>query len=458
MRDAIHNPLWSRDSTIFQVMPVLAMAVGLLFAATAAAQTVSTLATGFNGSGDVAVDEAGDIFVGNFGVLLSNANGNQVLRFTPEGQVSVFAGGLNGASGNTFDTQGNLYQSNIGAGAVMQISPDGTVSTYASGFSGPIGLAFDSQGNLYVNNCATSVISRVDPQRNVSVFVSGFPLSCPNGLTVDDEDNLYAVNFNNGAIVKVTPDQQMSVLATTPGATFRPGGGNGHVIFGNGRLYVASNAASKIFRVSLQGELSEVAGSGVRGHADGPAAQAQFSFPNGIDLSPDGRTLYVNESESTVGTTLTNNFPLTPNRLRAISLPEDEIPFGPINVGLAGAWFEPETSGQGLFIDVIDSGNQLFIGWFTYLPRQGSTPVSTNQWYTLQGPFEGATAELSIFLTEGGFFDDPEDTMTNAVGSAVLNFLSCTEATLDYAFDNGPSGTIDLTRLTPDVLCEVLDG
>ncbi len=90
-----------------------------------AAVSVSTLAQGFNGSGDVAVDGDGNIFVGNFGDFLSNANGTEVVRVTPEGQVSIFAVGFFGASGNSFDDDGNLYQSSIGVGTVIRLDPQG---------------------------------------------------------------------------------------------------------------------------------------------------------------------------------------------------------------------------------------------------------------------------------------------------------------------------------------------
>ena len=40
-------------------------------------------------------------------------------------------------------------------------------------------------------------------------------------------------------------------------------------------------------------QVSTVAGDGVRGHQDGAAAQAQFDFPRGLALLPDGRVLVV---------------------------------------------------------------------------------------------------------------------------------------------------------------------
>jgi hypothetical protein len=74
-----------------------------------------------------------------------------------------------------------------------------------------------------------------------------------------------------------------------------PGDNNGHLVFGNGVLYVAARGANQIYRVTLDGEVLLLAGSGERGHADGPAATATLSLPNDLALSADGAELYFNE-------------------------------------------------------------------------------------------------------------------------------------------------------------------
>jgi sugar lactone lactonase YvrE len=425
-----------------------------------AAVSVTTLAQGFNGSGDVAVTADGNIFVGNFGDLLSNSNGTQVIKVTPDGQVSTFATGFQGASGNSIGPDGNLYQSSLSAGAVMRVDSQGAVTTFASGFSGGvIGNNFDSQGNLFVNTCGNNRVSRVDTAGNTTIFASGFPLNCPNGITVDDDDNVYVVNFGNGAVIKITPNGQMSVIATTPTSIFRPSGGNGHVVFANGVLYLVSNATQQVFEVTLDGQMTVIAGSGQRGHADGDPLSASFSSPNGIDVSPDGRLLYINESESTAGTVLNSNtFPLTPNRLRVVELFEAGPELLDINAGMTGAWFNPDTAGQGILIEPIPSVTTLFAAWFTFDEAGNKIGAPEHRWFTLQGGYQGGQADLQIFLNSGGVFDSPEPVSTDPVGTATLQFFDCTTAEFTYAFDSGPSGTIPLSRLTPDTVCTVVSG
>ncbi len=255
------------------------------------AQVVETVTGPFDASGGVAVDADGNVYVADFGATLSgNPWGANVYKVAADGSVDVFASGLTGASGNAFDAEGNLYQSNIAAGRISKITPDGRVSTFSAGHNGPVGVAIDKEGNVFVANCGNHTIRVVSPDGESFIFSESALLSCPNGLTIDEEGNLYTVNFGNGDLLKLSPEGFTTRLATLPGNN------NGHVCYVNGYLYAVGRSASQIFRVSLDGEVEVLAGRfGMRGKQDGAALDATFSLPNGIDASPDGDTLYVND-------------------------------------------------------------------------------------------------------------------------------------------------------------------
>ncbi|WP_223789325.1 virginiamycin B lyase family protein [Marinicella meishanensis] len=417
------------------------------------ARQVSTLTPTIQASGDIAVAPNGDIFVADYGVRLNQANGANVLRVTPTGDVSVFATGFASATGNTFGPDGALYQSNGGVLGVDRIDANGNRTPYArnGGIAVPIGLAFDSNGDLFVNNCGNNSISKVTPNGAVSVFSASSLFACPNGLTIDDADNLYAVNFSNGIITKITPDGSATFFARTPGSSSKPAGGNGHITFGNGQLYLVSNATHQVFSLSLQGELTVIAGSGEQGNADGEALEASFSLPNGIDLSPDGALLYVNDS-LTIGT----NDEISPNVIRVIELPEPvEVEPGiEPNDGMTGAWHNLDIASQGLMVDIKTDINSFFAAWFTY---DDQIPGEL-RWLTLQGGIDDDMINAEIFNTTGGQFNEISVTDTQAIGTAMLKFTTCSSAEFSYEIIGGPSGSFELERSVPDVFCQTLIG
>ena len=134
-------------------------------------------------------------------------------------------------------------------------------------------------------------------------------LKCPNGITLDDEHNLYVANFDNGDVIKVTPDGDASRLATLPGNN------NGHLTYVEQSLYVVARGDHRIYRVSLDGDVSPFAGDGVRGRKDGSAATARFSYPNDIAFDPKRRAFYVNDIASTTNEH-TNLSPMVVRRIR----------------------------------------------------------------------------------------------------------------------------------------------
>jgi len=122
-----------------------------------------------------------------------------------------------------------------------------------------------------------------------------------------------------------------------------------------------------------------------------------------------------------------------------------------INAGIAGAWYNPATSGQGVLFDIEPQSRLLFGAVFTYDPAAPAAPDSTGHlWLTLQGAYQGNQAQVPIYLTRGGAFDRPDPTSTQAVGRATVEFDSCTSGRLDYELDSPRvSGSIPLARVIP---------
>jgi len=116
-----------------------------------------------------------------------------------------------------------------------------------------------------------------------------------------------------------------------------------------------------------------------------------------------------------------------------------------IDEKLSGAWYNLDTSGQGIFLDISTEINLFFGGWFTWT----STPGEID-WMTLQGGFDGEVATLLIYRSSGGKFNDPTEVTSVSIGIAEFRFQSCTEAELWYKFDGETEFTvITLVRIGP---------
>ena len=125
--------------------------------------------------------------------------------------------------------------------------------------------------------------------------------------------------------------------------------------------------------------------------------------------------------------------------------------------GLSGTWFNPPTSGQGMQFtfspdDSTPGVGTVFGTWYTFDTTAGDE--SAQRWYTMQAALTTAeSVEFPIYQNTGGNFDSPPVTTVVQVGTGSLAFDSCTSGTFTYAFDDGRTGTIPLTRAMPNVNC-----
>lgn len=165
------------------------------------------------------------------------------------------------------------------------------ISTFADqDLDGPVGLVMDDAGVLYVANCRGNSVSRVLPNGRVEIFARSPFFDCPNGLALRG-DHLVVVSFKNGAVVEISPDGTADKIAEVPES------GNAHVAFAHDSLFITKVEANRIYRLDSDGRIEPFAGSGVLGLDDGAAMQATFARPNGIAVTPDGNTLWVNNLE-----------------------------------------------------------------------------------------------------------------------------------------------------------------
>jgi len=126
------------------------------------------------------------------------------------------------------------------------------------------------------------------------------------------------------------------------------------------------------------------------------------------------------------------------------------------NYLLSGAWYDPNTSGQGFFFEVNPAITLMFAAWYTYAPNGASIGGGASQrWYTIQdnafAPGTTTKSGLNIYETTGGVFNSGKVSAGPPVGTATVTIASCTSMTLAYNFTSGTNagqtGTINLGRV-----------
>ena len=152
---------------------------------------------------------------------------------------------------------------------------------FTAGIEGP---ACDADGNIYaVNFSKQGTIGRVAPDGKGQVYLELPNNSVGNGIRFDRQGIMYIADYVNHNVLAVDRStKKITVLAHEPQMN-QP---NDLAIAGDGTLYASDPAwernAGQIWRIDRDGKVKKLAGD--------------LGTTNGIELSPDGKTLYVNES------------------------------------------------------------------------------------------------------------------------------------------------------------------
>ncbi len=155
------------------------------------------------------------------------------------------------------------------------------VNGFTSGIEGP---ACDAAGNLYaVNYERQHTIGKVTPDGAASVFVELPTDSIGNGIRFNSEGFMFIADYTNHNVLKVDMDtRDISVHAHEPTMN-QP---NDIAIGANDILYASDPnwgaSTGQIWRVDTDGKVTLL--------------EADMGTTNGIEVSPDEKVLYVNES------------------------------------------------------------------------------------------------------------------------------------------------------------------
>lgn len=159
-----------------------------------------------------------------------------------------------GIEGPATDGEGNLYAVNYERQhTIGRVTPDGVCSVFVELPNGSVGngIRFNSRGDMLIADYTNHQILKVDmAARQVTVLAHEPNMSQPNDICITPDDVLFASdpnwNDSTGAIWRIDPDGRVTLMESGMGTT------NGIEVSPDGRtLYVNESVQRTIYRYDL---------------------------------------------------------------------------------------------------------------------------------------------------------------------------------------------------------------
>jgi DNA-binding beta-propeller fold protein YncE len=248
-----------------------------------------------------------------------------VRKITPAQATSLVASGITepyavATIGDAIFVQSDSDQAgNKGddTGTIWRIPNGGPPEVLLGGLGRPRGLARLADGRLLVSDRTRETVSILDPATKAMTLLAGSgkagfadgagaaaTFDGPYGAAVLPDGSVVVADTGNHCVRKVTLAGEVSVFAgdRNPGMkddadklAARFDGPADVAADAAGNVYVTDGGNHRIRRISAAGAVETVAGDGTSGFADGDGASAKFFGQEELEVSADGKTLYVTD-------------------------------------------------------------------------------------------------------------------------------------------------------------------
>ncbi|MDH3788655.1 MAG: hypothetical protein OES53_08835 [Xanthomonadales bacterium] len=409
---------------------------------------------------------AGVALDGQGRVIVADNRNHRIQRCTVEGDCEVI--GERGRSPGQFrwplgvavDGLGRIVVSEAGNDRIQLLDQQGNWTSFGSnGLDGPpgkfripAGMTVDAENRIIIADERNHRVQICDDAGNCTAFgqLGSSPgmFDTPRDVALASGNRILVTDFWNHRIQICSYSGDCTAfggLGTEAGKFNNPAG---IAVDSQDRIIISESGNDRLQICDLSGQCTAYGGPG--------AGLSQFNDPQAVDVD-ENNVIYVGELE--------NHRVQIFQAFYGSDQPVDSFQ---INPGLNDAWYNDMTGGQGFLITVFPDVRQLFLAWFTYDIERPPDDVNAllgepgHRWLTALGPYEGNTAKLTIFVTEGGVFDSAvpvPSTDPDGDGILTIEFADCEEAMVSYTINSlGISGEIPIQRIVLDnvSLCETL--
>ncbi|HKJ18759.1 MAG TPA: M23 family metallopeptidase [Xanthomonadales bacterium] len=132
-----------------------------------------------------------------------------------------------------------------------------------------------------------------------------------------------------------------------------------------------------------------------------------------------------------------------------------------LNHSMTGAWYNPLTAGQGMFMEHFEAQDLLFAGWFAFGLAEGNPPDRPD-WLVASGTPERNRIVLDLVRADGGRLLDPESPVSfsefGTVGTMAIVTNGCkADVAIDFRDRDLDFSEPDLARIVTSEACQLND-